>query len=196
MRSLTVVGCQWDLYYNPVSNMLKHFKYKAKSFSYENYFIKLKHAHGPTIYGILTTSSSLTTCTVVYFRTGAIWILHNWFLVLNSRPNLIDMNKVYRQTNLENLEQAFSTAERDMGVTRLLDPEGKAIRIVVCYFVIPADLCIVYVLCTSNVRSDGCSCRCGRAPPRWKVHHHVRLLHVWCYAQSSWCSWWNQGQCE
>jgi len=38
---------------------------------------------------------------------------------------LIDMNKVFRQTNLENLEQAFSIAERDMGVTRLLDPEGK-----------------------------------------------------------------------
>lgn len=37
---------------------------------------------------------------------------------------LIDMNKVYRQTNLENLDQAFSVAERDLGVTRLLDPEG------------------------------------------------------------------------
>ncbi|KAL4629795.1 plectin-like [Arapaima gigas] len=39
------------------------------------------------------------------------------------RPALIDMNKVYRQTNVENLEQAFSVAERDLGVTRLLDPE-------------------------------------------------------------------------
>ncbi|XP_046690941.1 plectin a isoform X1 [Silurus meridionalis] len=39
------------------------------------------------------------------------------------RPNLIDMSKVYRQTNLENLEQAFSVAERELGVTRLLDPE-------------------------------------------------------------------------
>ncbi|TSK31514.1 Plectin [Bagarius yarrelli] len=38
-------------------------------------------------------------------------------------PNLIDMSKVYRQTNLENLEQAFSVAERELGVTRLLDPE-------------------------------------------------------------------------
>ena len=35
------------------------------------------------------------------------------------------MGKVYRQTNLENLEQAFGVAERDLGVTRLLDPEGK-----------------------------------------------------------------------
>uniref|UniRef100_A0A803TC99 SH3 domain-containing protein n=1 Tax=Anolis carolinensis TaxID=28377 RepID=A0A803TC99_ANOCA len=38
-------------------------------------------------------------------------------------PMLIDMNKVYRQTNVENLEQAFSVAEHDLGVTRLLDPE-------------------------------------------------------------------------
>lgn len=43
---------------------------------------------------------------------------------LACRPMLIDMNKVYRQTNLENLDQAFSVAERDLGVTRLLDPEG------------------------------------------------------------------------
>ncbi|XP_016118324.1 plectin-like [Sinocyclocheilus grahami] len=45
-------------------------------------------------------------------------------IIHKHRPNLIDMNKVYRQTNLENLEQAFSVAERDLGVTRLLDPEG------------------------------------------------------------------------
>ncbi|XP_059423211.1 plectin-like [Carassius carassius] len=38
-------------------------------------------------------------------------------------PRFIDMGKVYRQTNLENLEQAFSVAERELGVTRLLDPE-------------------------------------------------------------------------
>ncbi|XP_055083803.1 plectin-like isoform X3 [Periophthalmus magnuspinnatus] len=38
-------------------------------------------------------------------------------------PRLIDMGKVYRQSNLENLEQAFGVAERDLGVTRLLDPE-------------------------------------------------------------------------
>ncbi|CAJ1061993.1 plectin isoform X13 [Xyrichtys novacula] len=38
-------------------------------------------------------------------------------------PRLIDMGKVYRQTNQENLEQAFHVAEKDLGVTRLLDPE-------------------------------------------------------------------------
>ncbi|KAJ3608930.1 hypothetical protein NHX12_023458, partial [Muraenolepis orangiensis] len=41
----------------------------------------------------------------------------------DGKPTLIDMNKVYRQSNQENLEQAFSVAERDLGVTRLLDPE-------------------------------------------------------------------------
>ncbi|XP_051791563.1 plectin a isoform X3 [Erpetoichthys calabaricus] len=39
------------------------------------------------------------------------------------RPMLIDMNKVYKQTNQQNLEQAFTVAERELGVTRLLDPE-------------------------------------------------------------------------
>ncbi|XP_019896635.2 plectin isoform X26 [Esox lucius] len=38
-------------------------------------------------------------------------------------PRLIDMSKVYRQNNIQNLEQAFNVAERDLGVTRLLDPE-------------------------------------------------------------------------
>ncbi|XP_022608946.1 plectin-like isoform X1 [Seriola dumerili] len=38
-------------------------------------------------------------------------------------PRLIDMSRVYRQTNVENLEHAFGVAERDLGVTRLLDPE-------------------------------------------------------------------------
>lgn len=36
------------------------------------------------------------------------------------------MAQVYRQSNQENLEQAFSVAERELGVTRLLDPEGES----------------------------------------------------------------------
>ncbi|XP_069847704.1 plectin isoform X12 [Dipodomys merriami] len=44
-------------------------------------------------------------------------------IIHRHKPVLIDMNKVYRQSNLENLDQAFSVAERDLGVTRLLDPE-------------------------------------------------------------------------
>ena len=44
---------------------------------------------------------------------------------VSQRPRLVDMGRVYRQSNLENLEQAFHVAEKDLGVTRLLDPEGK-----------------------------------------------------------------------
>ncbi|KAM6350464.1 plectin [Podargus strigoides] len=44
-------------------------------------------------------------------------------IIHRHKPMLIDMNRVYRQSNLENLDQAFSVAERDLGVTRLLDPE-------------------------------------------------------------------------
>lgn len=35
------------------------------------------------------------------------------------------MGLVYRQSNQENLEHAFTVAERELGVTRLLDPEGE-----------------------------------------------------------------------
>uniref|UniRef100_A0A8D3BXR0 Plectin n=1 Tax=Scophthalmus maximus TaxID=52904 RepID=A0A8D3BXR0_SCOMX len=44
-------------------------------------------------------------------------------IVHKHRPTLIDMSQVYRQSNQENLEQAFSVADRELGVTRLLDPE-------------------------------------------------------------------------
>lgn len=40
------------------------------------------------------------------------------------RPDLIDMEVVSQQSNRENLEQAFEIAE-SLGVTRLLDAEGK-----------------------------------------------------------------------
>ncbi|XP_045716753.1 plectin isoform X17 [Phyllostomus hastatus] len=44
-------------------------------------------------------------------------------IIHRHKPVLIDMNKVYAQASLENLDQAFSVAERELGVTRLLDPE-------------------------------------------------------------------------
>ncbi|XP_035804390.2 plectin a isoform X32 [Amphiprion ocellaris] len=44
-------------------------------------------------------------------------------IIHKHRPTLIDMSQVYRQSNQENLEQAFSVADRELGVTRLLDPE-------------------------------------------------------------------------
>lgn len=42
------------------------------------------------------------------------------------RPDLIDWRSVRNVTVRERLERAFFVAERDCGVTRLLDPEGKS----------------------------------------------------------------------
>lgn len=47
-------------------------------------------------------------------------------LCMISRPDLIDMEVVSRQSNRENLEQAFEIAE-SLGVTRLLDAEGETV---------------------------------------------------------------------
>lgn len=41
------------------------------------------------------------------------------------RPRLVDMERVWNQPNRANLEEAFSLAERELGIPRLLDPEGK-----------------------------------------------------------------------
>lgn len=52
--------------------------------------------------------------------------LHTVFCT-NFRPDLIDMEMVSQQSNQENLEQAFEIAE-SLGVTRLLDAEGKTFK--------------------------------------------------------------------
>lgn len=40
------------------------------------------------------------------------------------RPDLVDMEVVRRRSNRENLEDAFALAENELGIPRLLDPEG------------------------------------------------------------------------
>lgn len=40
------------------------------------------------------------------------------------RPDLVDMELVKRRNNRENLEEAFTLAENELGIPRLLDPEG------------------------------------------------------------------------
>lgn len=40
------------------------------------------------------------------------------------RPDLVDMEKVRGRSNRENLEEAFAIAEAELGIPRLLDPEG------------------------------------------------------------------------
>uniref|UniRef100_A0A8C4NE86 Calponin-homology (CH) domain-containing protein n=1 Tax=Eptatretus burgeri TaxID=7764 RepID=A0A8C4NE86_EPTBU len=44
------------------------------------------------------------------------------------RPDVIDMHKVYNQSNQENLQQAFVLAEKNFGVARLLDPEDVDVQ--------------------------------------------------------------------
>ena len=68
---------------------------------------------------------SLSTCQSYFLGTNDV-VNAVRVCVCVPRPRLVDMSKVYRQTNVENLEQAFNVAENDLGVTRLLDPEGKA----------------------------------------------------------------------
>uniref|UniRef100_A0A3P8VVE0 Calponin-homology (CH) domain-containing protein n=1 Tax=Cynoglossus semilaevis TaxID=244447 RepID=A0A3P8VVE0_CYNSE len=48
------------------------------------------------------------------------------------RPDLVDMSRVSTQTSRSNLEQAFCVAEQ-LGVARLLDPEGKSHKPVIFY---------------------------------------------------------------
>ncbi|KAK1888949.1 Nesprin-1 [Dissostichus eleginoides] len=53
------------------------------------------------------------------WRTGLAF-----FAVINAlRPNLVDMERVWRRPNRENLQEAFSLAEKELGVPQLLDPE-------------------------------------------------------------------------
>ncbi|CAB1447009.1 unnamed protein product [Pleuronectes platessa] len=53
------------------------------------------------------------------WRTGLAF-----FAVINSlRPNLVDMERVSRRPNCENLQEAFLLAETELGIPQLLDPE-------------------------------------------------------------------------
>lgn len=40
------------------------------------------------------------------------------------RPDLVDMEAVRKRSNRQNLEEAFALAENELGIPRLLDPEG------------------------------------------------------------------------
>jgi len=53
------------------------------------------------------------------WRSGLAWCA----LIHAHRPHLIDYEKCLTQTNAENLEQAFSVAENDLDIPRLLDVE-------------------------------------------------------------------------
>lgn len=52
-----------------------------------------------------------------------------WFLscsvVVPHRPDLIDFDKLKKSNAHYNLQNAFNLAEQHLGLTKLLDPEGK-----------------------------------------------------------------------
>ena len=45
------------------------------------------------------------------------------------RPDLIDWKKVERMRVRERIDLAFHVMDREYGVTRLLDPEGKSVAV-------------------------------------------------------------------
>ncbi|XP_067936924.1 dystonin-like [Watersipora subatra] len=49
------------------------------------------------------------------------------YLIHRNRPELVNMRQVASNTSQENLELAFATAEKELGVTRLLDPEDMQV---------------------------------------------------------------------
>lgn len=52
-------------------------------------------------------------------------------LIFSFRPDLIDWRNIRSRVARERLETAFHVAEREYGVTRLLDPEGEYFVLVV-----------------------------------------------------------------
>lgn len=46
-------------------------------------------------------------------------------LSLAPRPDIIDFDKLAKSNATYNLQQAFNAAEAHLGLTKLLDPEGK-----------------------------------------------------------------------
>lgn len=45
-------------------------------------------------------------------------------LIHNIRQDLVDLEKLQERSNSENLDNAFSLAERELGIMKLLEPKG------------------------------------------------------------------------
>ena len=56
------------------------------------------------------------------YTTGSVLLIQA--IVYFFRPDLIDWRSIRSRIARERLETAFHVAEREYGVTRLLDPEG------------------------------------------------------------------------
>lgn len=51
------------------------------------------------------------------------------FSIVLRRPDLIDFDKLKKSNAHYNLQNAFNLAEQHLGLTKLLDPEGKDSRV-------------------------------------------------------------------
>lgn len=70
------------------------------------------------------------------------------------RPDLVDMELVRRRSNRENLEDAFTLAEHELGIPRLLDPEGAASFPVPVLLHIYNTLTYIYIHCAGIIFSN------------------------------------------
>lgn len=61
-------------------------------------------------------------------------ILKNYYFNIFLRPDLVDWRNIKSKHVRERLESAFYIAEREYGVTRLLDPEGMLCNITTTFF--------------------------------------------------------------
>lgn len=50
-------------------------------------------------------------------------------LIHRHRPDLIDYNKLSKDNPLENLNTAFDVAEKYLDIPRMLDPDGRLIKL-------------------------------------------------------------------
>jgi hypothetical protein len=50
-------------------------------------------------------------------------------LIHRHRPDLIDYNKLSKDNPLENLNTAFDVAEKYLDIPRMLDPDGRHIKL-------------------------------------------------------------------
>lgn len=63
--------------------------------------------------------------------------------LLYFRPDLFHYDTLLSKTAEENLDHAFTVASEHLGVDRLLDPEGKKIKVVIGYTYIYIKLWLV-----------------------------------------------------
>uniref|UniRef100_A0A8C4V5X1 Spectrin repeat containing nuclear envelope protein 1 n=1 Tax=Falco tinnunculus TaxID=100819 RepID=A0A8C4V5X1_FALTI len=102
------------------------------------------------------------------------------------RPDLVDMEKVRGRSNRENLEEAFTLAETELGIPRLLDPEDvdvdkpdeKSVMTYVAQFLkyYPDPH---HTMTDAQENDPGLSSWCSVIPPEKEDRLMLRDLKVW-----------------